>query len=177
MKKKNNVFKKLLSLLLVAIITMSAVPFTGVKSSAASSKEEAFVNKIEYLKKKYPHGKYWNKYNGTEKLGSLYVAKAGNKICQGSRNGSKCATKDDTYYCPKDCNCLCGEFYGGQCFGFANLMAYYTMGSYAISNPRKGAENAKKNWVFITEKKIKENKIFYAGDVVRINGNHSIFVY
>ena len=163
MKKKNNIFKKLLSLLLVAIITMSAIPFTGVQTSAASSKEEAFVEKIEYLKKKYPTGTYWSTKNGTERIGGEIVAKAGKTSCGG-----------------KACGQFPAECY--QCFGFANLMAYYTMGSIPTKNVYPSGVNTKKLWQYLNKNSVKKSKNFYAGDVVRLYAakyppGHSIFIY
>ena len=138
-------------------------------SGGTSVAESEFAEKIEALKKEYPHGKYWNQYNGVDKNG---VAKAGDKICSGTSNstGKKCTVYG---YCAYggSCTCKCGYYYGWQCFGFANLMAYKVFGSYATTNYKSTGVNKAKGWKYHTSV-----SSYYAGDVVRINGNHSIFI-
>lgn len=146
----------------------------GVSSDESSSggssvSEDAFAQKIEALKKQYPHGKYWNQYNGVDSEG---IAKAGDKPCTGTSNktGKKCTVYG---YCAYggSCTCKCGYYKGWQCFGFANLMAYKVFGSYATTNYKSSGVNKSAGWKYYTSV-----SSYYAGDVVRINGNHSIFI-
>jgi len=176
---KGKVMKKVLSLIVVLIMTVSVVLISipPIEVSAAVSVTESdFVAKIAELKARYPHKQYWNEYNGTETVGGKTVAKAGTNACNGTSTaensyGTKCTSRG---FCSL-CTCKCGYFYGWQCFGFANLMAYHTLGSYATTGYYSGNVNSGKGWKYITSP-----SDFYAGDVVRINGRedgHSIFVY
>ena len=167
--------KKVLSFLLVMVMTATVmflvVPPIEV-SAATTLTENEFATKIEELQVRYPHKQYWNEYNGTETIGGETVAKAGTIGCNGTRTdeahyGQKCSSVGFCYYC----TCKCGEFHGWQCFGFANLMAYHTFGSYAVSPSH--VANTSKGW-----NKLTSVSTFYAGDVVRIDKDtHSIFIH
>ncbi len=167
--RKSNLANKIVSLVLSVCLLICAMPVLDISASAASLTEAEFISKISALKSEYPHGKYWNKYNGTDSNG---VAKAGSVACKGVSNytGSSCVSHG---YCAYggSCTCDCGYYYGWQCFGFANLMAYKTFGSYATTNYYSSGVNTSKGWKYYTS--VSE---YYAGDVVRINNNHSIFI-
>ena len=167
--------KKVLSLLLVMIMTLTVmlVVIPPIEASAATTlTENEFAAKIEELQVRYPHRQYWNEYNGTETIGGETVAKAGTIGCNGTRTdeahyGQKCSSVGFCCYC----TCKCGEFHGWQCFGFANLMAYHTFGSYAVSPSH--VANTSTGW-----NKFTSVSTFYAGDVVRIDKDaHSIFIH
>ena len=167
--------KKILSLLLgiVMSLTVMLVVVPPIEVSAATTlTENEFAAKIEELQVRYPHKQYWNEYNGTETIGGETVAKAGTIGCNGTRTdeahyGQKCSSVGFCYYC----TCKCGEFHGWQCFGFANLMAYHTFGSYAVSPSH--VANTSTGW-----NKLTSVSTFYAGDVVRIDKDaHSIFIH
>ena len=164
---------KVLAFFLVVIVATTAllVFVPPIEASAATTlTENEFAAKIEELQSRYPHGQYWNEDNGTEKIAGKTVAKAGEIGCNGTRNasGEKCTSKGFCY----NCTCKCGYFYGWQCFGFANLMAYHIFGSYATTGYNKGDVNSSKGWKYMTSV-----STFFAGDIVRINNNHSIFIY
>lgn len=151
--------------LIMLVVCMVITIFTVIQSSAATSiTEEEFASKIAQLKNEYPHGKYWNNYNGTETIGGYTTSKVGDSICP----GSSCRSNG---YCAGDCSCSCGRFVGGQCFGFANLMAYKVFGSYATTNYYSNGVNTAKGWKYYTSV-----SKYYAGDVVRISNSHSIFI-
>ncbi len=164
--------KKIISIVLLVSMIFTVMSFPA--NAATTVTEEAFVSKITTLKSKYPHNKYWNEYNGTETIAGKSVAKAGNSICSGVSNydNATCTTHGYCAYNGYSCTCKCGYFYGWQCFGFANLMAYYVFGSYATTGYNKADVNSGKGWNYLTSV-----STFYAGDVVRINNNHSIFIY
>lgn len=148
--------KRVISLILVFVLLVSLVPMSAITASAATTMtEEEFAKIIDDLKKEYPDGKYWNKNNGTTKVGGLNVAKAGNDKCT---DHSSVTT--------------CGEFYGWQCHGFANLMAYKVFGSYATKWTNASSDDdVNENWKYY-----KNVSTYYAGDFVRTIGGHSIFV-
>lgn len=121
--------------------------------------EKEFAAAITKLKNKYPHGKYWNNYNGKVASGALKGSSlASDKTC-------KCKSS-----CPVDCSCSCGTLkingstVAWQCHGYALMLAYEVFGSNV---------NAGSDWSKITSLK---NYNFKAGDVVRVNGNHTIFI-
>ena len=141
--------KSVLSILLVACLIITMIPFTISSASAASISETEFANKISYLKSVYRDQEYWNGYNacGYEGTGTSKC------YCSGACAGS--------------CSCKCGKFYydgsyvGGQCYGFANKMAYLIFGSVP-----------ELHWTKYTSV-----SNYYAGDYVRIRNNrHSILI-
>ena len=126
--------------------------------SSGGITESQFAEKIAYLKTVYRDKEYWNGYNDVGYEGT------GTKKCY-------C-----TYSCAANCSCDCGKFYlngvkyGGQCFGFANKMAYLVFGSV----PDVGGSSSHGEWTYYTKS---NNSTFYAGDYVRVRNNaHSIFV-
>ena len=166
--------KKWISLCLAVILVVSFIPLSVFEASAAAITEEVFAAKIAALRNTYPEGKRWNKLNGLDSEG---IAKAGDLVCSGNvlysdgTTGAKCTAVG---YCgsgARGCTCSCGQFYGYQCFGFANLMAYKVFGSYAISSYDPYSTNTAGGWQYLTYV-----STFYAGDVVRVNNVHSIFI-
>ena len=145
MKRK----KSVVSILLVVCLIITMLPLSIGSASAASISETEFANKISYLKTVYRDQEYWNGYNacGYDGTGSRKC------YCSGSCAGS--------------CSCKCGKFYyngsyvGGQCYGFANKMAYLIFGSVP-----------ELHWTKYTSV-----SNYYAGDYVRVRSNrHSIFI-
>lgn len=149
---------------------LAKVIVADTPSDGTSVNESEFAKKIEALKAEYPHGKYWNQYNGKDKNG---VAKAGDKICSGTSNktGKKCTVHNVCAYKSTSCTCKCGYYYGWQCFGFANLLAYKVFGSYATKGHKSTDVNTSKGWKYYTSV-----STYYAGDVVRLSYGHSIFI-
>ena len=146
--------KKLWSFMLAIILVFTIVSI-GIFSVSAGSYESlteaAFIEKISQVKSQYPDGKYWNLYNGKDAEG---IALAGNQICPGYNHvsGKSCVTEG---YCGirsnDGCTCNCGRFHGWQCHGFANLMAYKIMGSYAITTTGNSSGlNSSKGWTYST---------------------------
>ncbi len=166
--------KAIVSLTLVLSLLAGLFCVGGITASAAVPSEETFLSKINSLKQQYPDGKYWNDYNGRDSEG---ISKAGNNICPGNYKGTPCT---QIRYCGGNeinsdgCTCACGYYVGHQCFGFANLMAYKTMGSYATTTHlNTSGTNTAGGWKAYTS--VSE---FFAGDVVRINNyRHSIFIF
>ncbi len=133
---------------------------TDTPKNQFSVSETEFAQAIATLREEYPHGKYWNNYNGKIETGALKgTSKVGDKKC-------KC-----TVSCPKDCSCSCGTLridgstVAWQCHGYALLLAYKIFGSNI---------NASSDWEKITSLK---SYGFYAGDVVRTKAGHTLFVY
>ncbi len=163
--------KKTMSLILAMIVSLSVIPFTAVEVEAASADEIAFATEIAKLKKKYPTGSYWCTKNGKTTINDECVATAGNQDCGGVYK-------------------YCGKFVGtAQCLGFANLMAYLTLGSWATRQETATTINSKWSTVYTYKKTNKQFTGDYcAGDYVRINstwkkgplsknGGHSIFIW
>lgn len=132
-----------------------------------------FVSAIAAAKKEYPYNYCWNEYNGKDANG---IAKAGTIKCKGTSNynNKSCSTNGYCAYGGTSCTCSCGYYHGWQCFGFGNLLAYKTLGSWATnSSTSASGVNSAAGWKYyssVTE--------YYAGDFVRINNNgHTIFVY
>ena len=166
--------KRIVSLCLAVFLVLAFLPISGLKASAVALTEETFAAKLSELRKTYPEGKHWNKLNGYDSEG---IAKAGDLVCSGNAlnsdgtTGSKCTAVG---YCgsgARGCTCDCGYYYGWQCFGFANLMAYKVFGSYATSNYDSSGANTAAGWQYLSYV-----STFYAGDVVRVNNAHSIFI-
>ncbi len=150
--------KRVLNVFLVLCLLVTMLPVITMRTEAATLNESEFANKIAYLKTVYRDEEYWNGYNsvGYEGTGS-----------------KKCSC---TYSCAANCSCDCGKFYldevkyGGQCYGFANKMAYLTFGSI----PDVGTKASHGSWIYYTASNIDG---FYAGDYVRVRNNaHSIFI-
>ena len=168
------IMKKLISLCLAFILVFSLVPLSVFEASAATVTEEVFAAKLAQLRMTYPEGKRWNKANGLDSEG---IAKAGDNVCSGYvlyNDGSIGAKCTSVGYCgsgPRGCTCDCGQFNGFQCFGFANLMAYKIFGSAAIAYDDPSATYTAAGWQYLTGV-----STFYAGDVVRVNNVHTIFI-
>ena len=127
-----------------------------MRAGATTLSESQFAEKISYLKTVYKDYGYWNNYNscGYEGTGTTKCPS-----CSGPC-AAKCADQCGKFY-------LNGTYYGGQCFGFANKMAYLVFGSVPdLSNYSSHA------WTYSTSV-----SSYYAGDYVRVrNGSHSIFI-
>lgn len=165
--------KKLCAVILATVLTVLSIS-AAFTVSAANLSEDEFAKKIAQLRTEYPNGKYWNQYNGTKKIGGVSVAKAGNKVCSGKSNynGLTCVKNGYCGYMGSSCTCDCGYFHGWQCHGFANLMAYLVFGSFATNYANASSDSmVNKSWQYI-----KSTNEFYAGDFLRINNSHSIFV-
>ena len=162
--------KKVVALVLSVVMLLCLLPAVAFPAAAATALTEGqFAAKIEELKLQYPQGKYWNDYNGTDAEG---ISIAGNSICPGASiyTGVPCTTLG---YCGGSgyCSCECGHYVGYQCFGFANLMCYKVFGSYATTAYTASDVNTGAGWEYHTSV-----SNYYAGDNVRINGMHSIFI-
>lgn len=157
--------KKALSVFLAVLMCISILPASNlsIEAHAAQLTESQFAMKIATLKTQFRDKEYWNYYN-TEKVSGKYINGTGTKHCS-------CTPR-----CSPSCNDDCGKFYynnvkyGGQCFGFANQMAYLVFGTFP---DRSGKEyTASSGWTLN-----KTTNQFYAGDYARINNNnHSIFI-
>ena len=141
--------KRILSILMCLIIIMPFASFVTKTVAASSLDENEFLNKMNILRNTYRDKEYWNNYNSCGYDGT---------------GGRKCSCNPA---CSASCSCKCGKFYlngnyyGGQCYGFANKMGYLTFGSVPTAS-----------WSKYTS--VKE---YFAGDYVRIrNDHHSIFI-
>ena len=145
MKKKIAIF----IILFMLFSPFSLLSSFDVDVYAADISEEAFATKIAELKTIYRDGEYWNAYNACGYEGT---------------GPNKCYC---TNSCAASCSCKCGKFYlnnqyyGGQCFGFANKMGYLVFGSVPTASWTK--YNSVSNYC--------------AGDYVRVRSDkHSIFI-
>ena len=171
---KKSFFVRLLSMVLTLVTIVATISvFTFEVHGATGLTEEQFASAIAAAKKEYPHNYYWNEYNGKDADG---IAKAGTIKCKGTSNynDKNCSTNGYCAYGGTSCTCSCGYYHGWQCFGFGNLLAYKTLGSWATnSSTSASGVNSAAGWKYyssVTE--------YYAGDFVRINNNsHTIFVY
>ncbi|MBE6638408.1 MAG: hypothetical protein E7616_02990, partial [Ruminococcaceae bacterium] len=153
--------KKIVSMFLAVLMVFTIIPLAAINVSAATNlTEEQFSSKLAILRTEYPDGKYWNNYNGQITSGELKgTSKVGNVKC-------KCAKT-----CLTTCSCSCGTLrinnsdVAWQCHGYALLLAYKVFGSNI---------NSSSDWEKITSLK---NYEFNAGDVVRTNEGHTIFIY
>ena len=154
-KKNRKFFKKgiMFSAVLLAIVLVSCL--TAEMVFAAPLTENEFAVKMERLRNEYPDGMFWTKTNGTDSEG---ISKAGPNRC----------TNHYAY------NGTCGEFagWGWQCFGFANVLAYKTFGSYATRS--SDGYNLGSGWIYNSSV-----SNYCAGDYIRLygtNDGHSVFV-
>ena len=166
-------FLRVISLALVFITVVATISILNFEVYASTSvTEEQFLAAINAAKAEYPHNYYWNEYNGKDANG---IAKAGTTACNGKSNynGKNCSANGYCGYKGVSCTCLCGYYHGWQCFGFGNLLAYKTLGSWATNGYSSSDVNSSAGWKYyssVTE--------YYAGDFVRINNNgHTIFIY
>lgn len=141
--------KRILSIIMCCVLIVTSLVFGVSNVDAATISESLFANKIAELKTIYRDGEYWNNYNA--------VGYEGTGTTKGYCSGP----------CAASCSCKCGKFYynnayvGGQCYGFANKMAYLIFGSVP-----------ELHWTKYTSV---DN--YYAGDYVRVrNDRHSIFI-
>ena len=142
--------KKKFAIMIAFVMLFSSLNLLSTFDVYASPiSEEAFAAKIAELKTIYRDGEYWNNYNACGYEGT------GTKKCYCTNS------------CAASCSCQCGKFYlnnqyyGGQCYGFANKMGYLVFGSIPTAS-----------W---TQYNSVSN--YYAGDYVRVrSGKHSIFI-
>ena len=155
-------------LLALFLLWLTAAPMPAAQA-ATTLTEKQFATKIAALQEEYPHGKYWNAYNGLDDEG---IALAGDNICSGVSNydGYTCRYHGTCAY-GGGCTCECGYYHGWQCFGFANLMCYKVFGSYATNGYDSSGVNTADGWQYYTS--VSE---YFAGDNVRVNNAHSIFL-
>ena len=141
MKKKNNVFKKLLSLLLVAIITMSAVPFTGIQANAATAKANASL----YTKNATIQKRLTTLFNNY-KPGESYFTKNGKSCSKVTGCHTKSQSEVDCVKAPeKKCNCLrivkingkTINLGGSQCLAYARYSQQILFGLNDYTNSGK----------------------------------------
>ena len=140
--------KRRIALFLSLVVLIASIGVSGSFTASALSESE-FASKIADLKTIYKDNQYWNNYNACGYAGT------GTQKCYCTNS------------CAASCNCKCGKFYlngqyyGGQCFGFANMMGYRVFGSVPTAS-----------WTKYTS----VNK-YYAGDYVRVRSDrHSIFI-
>ena len=160
--------KKALSVWLAFLLTlMSVISLIPTSVYAANISENEFASKIANLQKSFVDGKYWNFYNSGDLNRKITPDKTGDTICP------SCSKTRAT--CHGDCSDNCGKFYlngqyyGGQCYGYANMIAYKVFGSPAVQG---GVAQA--GWEKITSV---SNYQFRAGDYVRVkNDGHSVFI-
>lgn len=147
--------KRIVSLVLVLVMLLSAIPLSAVSVSAAGGMS------IAELQAKFPHGKYWN-----------HVGNPGSSNSVNNQNGYTSSP------CPKHgtvgtSSQTCNGFQPGnsqlswQCMGYAEKLGYDVTGY----NPRTNANG----WTTLTSSSALDS--LKAGDIVRYkNGNHSIYV-
>lgn len=149
---KNRKIGKRILIPFIALALVIAELYIPQIIHASTISENEFASKIASLKSIYRDREYWNGYNSVGYDGT------GNVKC-------KCSVS-----CSGSCSCDCGKFYlngikyGGQCYGFANKMAYLIFGSIP--------DYSGSSWTKSTSV-----SAYYAGDYVRINNDrHSIFI-
>ena len=150
--------KRIISMMLVLATMLTFAPM----SKAANISETAFANKIAQLQSVYKQGQYWNEYNSCKSNGT------GTIRCSGSAEGMTCINRG---YCGGSsgagCTCTCGAYYENgvavawQCMGFAYKMGYEVFGDYISSSAWETSYSL---------------GTIYAGDIIRIKNQHSIFV-
>ena len=152
--KKKNIFKKLLSLLLVAIITMSAIPFTGVQASAATAKASASL----YTKNATIQKRLTTLFNNY-KPGESYFTKNG-KVCSSCHRNQKIdcvkATSDS-------CNCLRRitlngkkiDFRSSQCWAYALYCQQILFGEFSYKNTNSNFKQIGSNYVIKNAESVK----------------------
>lgn len=152
--------KRILSVFLCCVLIVTSVfSVSTINASAATLTEAQFASKITDLRATFRDKEYWNAYNACGYEGT------GLKKCYCSGP------------CAANCSCLCGKFflngikYGGQCFGFANMLGYKIFGS--VPDVSSGSNyKAGSGWTLS-----RSASTFYAGDYVRVRNNaHSIFI-
>lgn len=148
--------KKILSLLLVFVMSVILIPNMPLRVEASMTEEE-FASKIVELQNTFIDGQYWNSLNYE-----------GTVTTKGCPHTGCCGHDSDAY--KKSNGVSCGAFiYNGQeiawqCQGYALKLGYMIFGSVATRSwtNHKNAYNV------------------YAGDVIRMTSGsyyHTIFVY
>lgn len=149
--QKRLVWKRITILIGLAGFLFMAIP------SYSQAAGIDFNAKVTELKAKFPDGKYWNHVGSTKDNSDGYTSKP----C----TLHKTSGVDHIYGTG---GCTCNHFAGGghllatQCMGFANKLGYDVFGNTTwttYNNPSKA--------------QIANIRI---GDIVRINGSHSVFV-
>lgn len=150
-----NVFKKLISAFLVAVICLASIPAVSFDSLAANGIEL----RLEKLKKEFPHGYYWNhevksssdRLEGVlERLDEKYAYSVSKTPCTDHNKATPVGGRDCNYFDS-----------GYQCHGFAAMLFYKLFGERASSLH----EMDRKPWEI------------RPGDLVRIkNDTHSAIV-
>ncbi len=121
------------------------------------AEEAGLTAKIAALRVKFPSGKYWNHVGSTKDNSDSYT----DKPC----TEHKASGVDHVY---NTGGCTCNHFAGGghvtatQCMGFANKLGYDVFGNT--------------NWITYQNPSRVQVMNIKVGDIVRINGSHSVFV-
>lgn len=121
------------------------------------AEQESFASRVEQLQAKFPSGKYWNHVGSTADNSDGYTSKP----CESHKK-----TGVDHVYGTG--GCTCNHFAGGghllatQCMGFANKLGYDVFGDTS--------------WTTYTNPNSLQIAGIKVGDIVRINGSHSVFV-
>lgn len=152
-----NKANKILALIMAILTVFGAVCIFGARnvSAAPPLTEAEFAAKMEWLRTVYPDGMYWTKTNGTDADG---ISMAGPNQC----------TNHYAVYS------TCGEYagWGWQCFGYANVLAAKTFGTYATRS--SDGYNRGSGWNYYSSV-----STYCAGDYVRLygtNNGHSVFI-
>ena len=150
-----NVFKKLISAFLVAVICLTSIPAVSFDIFAANGIEM----RLERLKKEFPHGYYWNHEvksssdrleNVLERLDEKYAYSVSKTPCTDHDSTTPVGGRDCNYFDS-----------GYQCHGFAAMLFYKIFGERSSTLQ----EMDKKPWEI------------RPGDLVRIkNDTHSAIV-
>lgn len=155
MKKRKGLEKRIKESLITGVLIAGmfciSIPLEGC------AEQISFASRIEQLQAKFPSGKYWNHVGSTKDNSDGYTD---NPCTSHKKAGVDCVYGTG--------GCTCNHFAGGghllasQCMGFANKLGYDVFGDTAwttYSNP----DNLQIAGIRV-------------GDIVRINGSHSVFV-
>ncbi len=149
--------KRILSIVLVAVVLLSVIPMGSVTSVSASALMTA-----AQLQAKFPHGKYWN-HAGNPGSSNSVNNQNGYTSTPCSKHGGYIGTSQQT----------CNGFQPGnsqlswQCMGYAEKLGY----DFTGYNPRNNANG----WCTYTSSSALNS--LKPGDIVRYKNNgHSIFV-
>ena len=134
---------------------------TVTENEYSPSQSDRFDSLLSLLKKKFPHGKYWNHmpYKGT---GKEYNNQDGWTNIPCTKHNHYCGTKEQTCngYAPN------GAETSWQCMGYANKCGFDMTGH----DPEKSSE-----WKKTTN--VNDLKYLKKGDIIRYkNDGHSIYV-
>lgn len=155
--------KKALSVIMTIVIMLSAFPLSGLLSIDLPGKIEASAATMTMaeLRKKFPHGKYWNHAGNPGSSNSVNN--------QDGYTSTPCSVHGVVGTSKQTCNGFApnGTQLSWQCMGYAEKLGYDATGY----NPR----NNSNGWKTYTSSSALDD--LKAGDIVRYkNDGHSIYV-